>query len=196
VIKATEEGIINMINEIKQDAEEHMQKTVDTFGTALSKIRTGRAHPSLLEHLKVEYYGSLTPLNQAANVSVEDARTLSITTWEANMVKPIEKAVMESGLGLNPNTAGMVIRVPIPPLTEERRRDFVRTARQEAENARIAVRNIRRNANSDLKELEKEKEISEDDERRGQDLIQKSTDKFIAVIEEKLKKKEKDLMEV
>ncbi|MGV6810522.1 MAG: ribosome recycling factor [bacterium] len=185
-----------MINEIQQDAEESMQKTIESFTSALSKIRTGRAHPSLLEHLRVDYYGSPTPLNQAANVSVEDARTLSITTWEANMVKPIEKAILDSGLGLNPMTAGMVIRVPMPPLTEERRRDFVKAARQEAEGARIAIRNIRRNANNDLKELEKEKEISEDDERRGQDLIQKSTNKFVAIVDEKLKKKEADLMEV
>lgn len=185
-----------MIDEIQQDAEERMQKSVDSLEAALAKIRTGRAHPSILEHLTVEYYGAVTPLNQAGNVSVEDARTLTITLWDASMVKSVEKAIMDSDLGLNPSTAGTVIRVPMPPLTEERRRDFVKIARQEAENARVAVRNIRRDANSDLKAMEKEKEISEDDERRGQDLIQKSTDKFVAMIDERVKKKEADLMEV
>jgi len=185
-----------MIDDIQQDAEERMQKSVEALDVALAKIRTGRAHPSILEHLTVEYYGAVTPLIQAGNVSVEDARTLMITLWDASMVKAVEKAIMNSDLGLNPSTAGTVIRVPMPPLTEERRRDFAKIARQEAENARVAVRNIRRDANSDLKSLEKEKEISEDDERRGQDMIQKSTDKFVAMIDEKVKKKEAELMEV
>lgn len=185
-----------MINEIQQDAEERMQKTIESLEVSLGKIRTGRAHPSLLEGLTVEYYGAATPLSQVANISVEDARTLSITLWEASMVNAVEKAIINSDLGLNPATAGTVVRVPMPPLTEERRRDFVKLARSEAENARIAIRNIRRDANSDLKDLEKEKEISEDDERRGQDLIQKSTDKFVAKVDERLQKKEADLMEV
>jgi len=185
-----------MIEDIRKDALERMNKSIDSFKTELTKIRTGRAHPSLLDHVTVEYYGAEVPLSQAANISVEDARTLAITAWDNSMVKAIEKAIMTSDLGLNPSTAGNVLRVPMPPLTEERRRDLVKVVRELAENARVAVRNIRRDANSDLKELRKEKEISEDEERRGQEQIQKITDESVARIDELLKEKEKELMEV
>ncbi|CAA6807755.1 MAG: Ribosome recycling factor [uncultured Thiotrichaceae bacterium] len=185
-----------MIDEIKQDAAERMQKTIESLKNELTKIRTGRAHPSLLDHINVDYYGSSTPLNQVSNITAEDARTLSITVWEANMAKAVEKAIMESDLGLNPQSASTVIRVPMPPLTEERRRDLVRVVKGEAEGARVAIRNIRRDANSDFKSLQKEKEISEDEERRAQDDIQKLTDKFVAEVEVVLQEKEKDLMAV
>ncbi|WP_263078869.1 ribosome recycling factor [Endozoicomonas sp. Mp262] len=185
-----------MINEIKQDAQERMAKSVDSLAVAFAKIRTGRAHPSLLDGIKVSYYGSETPLAQVANISTDDARTLSIRAWEKNLVPEIEKAILKSELGLNPSTAGEVIRIPLPPLTEETRKGFIRQARQEAENARIAVRNIRRDAMADLKELEKEKEISEDDERRGQDDVQKLTDRYIAEVDKALAVKEGDLMEI
>jgi ribosome recycling factor len=185
-----------MIEDIRKDALERMNKSIESFKTELTKIRTGRAHPSLLDHVTVEYYGAEVPLSQAANISVEDARTLAITAWDNSMVKAIEKAIMTSDLGLNPSTAGNVLRVPMPPLTEERRRDLVKVVRELAENARVAVRNIRRDANSDLKELRKEKEISEDDERRGQEQIQKITDESVATIDKLLKEKEQELMEV
>jgi len=185
-----------MITEIKQDAEERMGKSLDALGHALAKIRTGRAHPSILEGIRVSYYGSETPLSQVANVSVEDARTLSVTPWEKNLVPDIEKAIMKSDLGLNPSTAGAVIRIPMPPLTEETRRSFTRQAKQEAETARVSVRNIRRDANADIKELLKEKEISEDEEHKAQDDIQKITDRFVAEIDKVLDAKEKDLMEL
>lgn len=183
-----------MIDDIQQDASERMGKSIESLKGELSKIRTGRAHPSLLDHLTVEYYGSETPLNQVANVAVEDARCLTVTPWEKTMIGPIEKAIMTSDLGLNPATSGMVIRVPMPPLTEERRRDLVRLVRQEGEQAKVAVRNIRRDANNDLKELVKEKEISEDDERRGQEQVQKLTDRFVGDVDNLLKEKEQDLM--
>ncbi|MBF0255584.1 MAG: ribosome recycling factor [Gammaproteobacteria bacterium] len=185
-----------MINDIKKDVSERMAKSVEALRVELTKVRTGRAHPSLLDHIKVSYYGTPTPLNQVANVSVDDARTLSIQPWEQSMVKAVEKAIMESDLGLNPNTAGTVIRVPMPPLTEERRRDLVKVVRAEAEHARVAVRNIRRDGNNDLKNAVKEKLISEDDDRRGQDLIQKLTDQYVKEIDEVLAKKEEDLMAV
>lgn len=185
-----------MIDDIKQDAASRMAKSVEALGTELSKVRTGRAHPSLLDHIQVSYYGNDTPLNQVANVNVEDARTLSIQPWEQGMVKAVEKAIMESDLGLNPNTAGNIIRVPLPPLTEERRKDMIKIVRAEAEQARVAVRNIRRDANSELKNLVKEKLISEDDERRGQEIIQKLTDQHVKEIDEELAKKEEDLMSV
>ncbi len=185
-----------MIDDIKKDAAERMDKTIKALHDALGKIRTGRAHPSLLDHLTVSYYGAEVPLRQVANVSVEDARTLVVQPYEQSMVKPVEKAIMESDLGLNPNTAGTVIRVPMPPLTEERRRDLTRVVRQEGEQARVAIRNIRRDANSELKELVKEKLITEDDERRGQEVIQKLTDQHIKEIDEMLEAKEKDLMAV
>lgn len=185
-----------MIDDIKKDAASRMSKSVEALGNEFSKIRTGRAHTSLLDHITVDYYGSHVPLKQVANVTVEDSRTLAVTPWERNMVSVIEKAIMQSDLGLNPATAGTVIRVPLPPLTEERRRDLVRVVRHEAESARVAVRNIRRDANNDLKELLKEKEISEDEDRRGQDEIQKLTDKYIAEVDRLLEAKEADLMEV
>ncbi len=162
----------------------------------LARVRTGRAHASLLDHIMVDYYGSQVPINRVANVNVEDPRTLSVTPWEKNMVSVVEKAIMNSGLGLNPTTAGLVIRVPLPPLTEERRRDLVKVVRHEAENARVAVRNIRRDANNDLKELSKEKEISSDDERRGQEAIQKLTDSYIDEVDRVVAAKERELMEV
>ena len=185
-----------MIDDIKKDAAERMDKTIKALHDNLSKIRTGRAHPSLLDHLTVSYYGTEVPLKQVANISVEDARTLVIQPYEQSMVKPVEKAIMESDLGLNPNTAGTVIRVPMPPLTEERRRDLTRLVRQEGEQAKVAIRNIRRDANQELKELVKEKLITEDDERRGQEVIQKLTDQHIKEIDEMLEAKEKDLMAV
>jgi ribosome recycling factor len=185
-----------MIDEIIQDARVRMGKSVEAFKSELSKIRTGRAHPSLLDHIKIDYYGSQVPLAQAANITVEDSRTLMVSPWEKPMVAVIEKAIMTSDLGLNPNTAGTVIRIPMPPLTEERRKDMVRIVRAEAEGARVAIRNIRRDANNDFKELLKEKEISEDDERRAQDAIQKLTDKFIQDADKLLAEKEAELMEI
>ncbi len=185
-----------MIDEIIAGARQRMGKSVEAFKTELSKIRTGRAHPSLLDHIKVDYYGSDVPLTQAANVAIEDGRTLTVTPWEKPMVQIIEKAIMKSDLGLNPNTAGTVIRIPMPALTEERRRDLVRVVRAEAEGARVAIRNIRRDANSDFKDLLKEKEISEDDERRAQEDIQKLTDKFIQEADALLAGKEAELMEI
>jgi ribosome recycling factor len=185
-----------MIDDIKKDAADRMGKSVEALARELSKIRTGRAHPSLLDHLSVSYYGNPTPLNQVANISVEDSRTLSIQPWEQNMVGAVEKAILESDLGLNPNTAGTVIRVPMPPLTEERRKDLMRVVRSEGENAKIAVRNIRRDANNELKNLVKEKLISEDDERRGQEIIQKLTDQHVKEVDQALEVKEKDLMSI
>jgi ribosome recycling factor len=185
-----------MIDDIHQDAHTRMRKTLEALKTEFSKIRTGRATPSLLDHVTVDYYGSPTPLNQVAKVAVEDSRTLSITPWEKTMVAPIEKAIMTSDLGLNPASAGTVIRVPMPPLTEERRKELVRVVRHEAEGGRVAIRNIRRDANNDLKSLVKEKEISEDDERRAQDAVQKLTDQYIAEIDAALAHKEKELMEI
>ncbi len=185
-----------MIDDILQDAKARMHKSVEAFKAELAKIRTGRAHPSLLDHITVEYYGSEVPIGQVANVNVEDARTLTVVPWEKDMVKKVEKAIMNSDLGLNPATAGNVIRVPMPPLTEERRRDLVRVVKQEAEHARVAIRNIRRDANSDLKELLKEKEISEDEERRAQERVQKLTDQAIKEIDALLAEKENELMEI
>jgi ribosome recycling factor len=185
-----------MIEDIKTDTSTRMGKSVEAFKNELSKIRTGRAHASLLDQVSVEYYGSEVPISQVANVVAEDARSLLVTPWEKDMVKVVEKAILTSDLGLNPATAGTAIRVPMPPLTEERRRDLVKVVKNEAENSKIAIRNIRRDANNDLKELLKEKEISEDDERRGQDLIQKLTDKFIKEIDALLVVKEQELMEV
>ena len=185
-----------MIDDIKKDASERMGKSVEALRHELAKIRTGRAHPSLLDHIKVSYYGSDVPVNQVANVAVEDARTLTVTPWERSMVTVVEKALIQSDLGINPNTAGTVIRVPMPPLTEERRRDLQRVARHEAEQARVAVRNIRRDANQQLKELVKEKMISDDDERRGQDLVKKLTDQFVKDIDQVLEEKESDLMAI
>ena len=185
-----------MIDDIKSEASERMEKSLEALGHNFNKIRTGRAHPSLLEGVKVHYYGSDTPLNQVANISVEDARTLSLTAWDKSMIPDIEKAIMKSDLGLNPATAGEVIRIPMPMLTEETRKGFIRQARQEAESARVSLRNARRDAMAMLKERVKEKEISEDDERRGQDEVQKLTDSFVARVEKLLSEKEADLMEI
>ena len=185
-----------MINDIKKDAAERMQKCVLAFRNELKRLRTGRAHTSLLEHIKVDYYGSEVPLQQVASVALEDARTITVTPWEKTMVGAIEKAIMKSDLGLTPNTAGTVIRVPMPPLTEERRRDLTKVVRHEAENARVAVRNVRRDVMSDLKDLLKEKLVSQDDDRRAQDEIQKLTDKYVAEIDQALAEKEKEVMQV
>ncbi len=183
-----------MIDDIKKDAAIRMGKSVEALGHDLARVRTGRAHPSLLDHVRVSYYGSAVPLSQVANINVEDARTLSITPWEQPMVAAVEKAILNSDLGLNPNSAGNVIRVPLPPLTEERRKDLIRVVRQEAEQSRISIRNIRRDANSDLKSLVKEKLISEDDEHRGEEIIQKLTDQHVKEVDTLLAKKEADLM--
>ena len=185
-----------MIDEIKQDASNRMRKSIEALSHELSKVRTGRANARLLDHVMVEYYGNQVPINQAATVAVEDARTIAITPWESSLVPVVEKAIMSSDLGLNPTTAGTVIRVIMPPLTEERRKDLVRVVKQEAEKARVAIRNIRRDANADFKELLKEKEISEDEDHQAQDEIQKLTDQYIKEIESILEQKEKDLMEV
>ncbi len=185
-----------MINEIKKDAQERMAKSVEALKGNLSKIRTGRAHPSILQSISVEYYGAPTPLNQVANIVAEDARTLAITVFDRELAPLVEKAIMKSDLGLNPMSAGTVIRVPLPPLTEERRRDLVKIVRAEAEGGRVAVRNIRRDANGDLKALLKDKEISEDEDRKAQDEIQKLTDAAVKNIDEVLAHKEKELMEV
>ena len=185
-----------MLNEIKKDAGERMSKSVASLNQDLTKIRTGRAHTSLLDHITVEYYGSQVPLNQVSNVNVEDSRTLTVTPWEKEMVQVIEKAIMGSDLGLNPASAGTVIRVPLPPLTEERRKDMIRVVRNEAEGGRIAVRNIRRDAIHDVKDLLKEKMIGEDDEHRAEDEIQAITDKYIAQIDALLADKESELIEI
>ena len=185
-----------MINEIKNDAKDRMAKSVESLKTQMSKIRTGRAHPSLLDGIQVEYYGAATPLKQLANVVAEDARTLSISIFDRSMIQAVEKAILTSDLGLNPSSNGQTLRVPLPPLTEERRRDLTKIVRAEAEGARVAVRNIRRDALSQLKDLVKEKEISEDEERRAADDIQKLTDKAVADIEVATKQKEADLMAV
>ncbi|GGL95046.1 ribosome recycling factor [Pseudomonas asuensis] len=185
-----------MINEIKQEAQGRMTKTIEALGHAFAKIRTGRAHPSILDGVMVSYYGSDTPLRQVANVTVEDSRTLALTVFDRSMIQAVEKAIMTSDLGLNPATAGTTIRVPMPALTEETRKGFTKQARQEAEQARVSVRNIRRDALAQLKDLLKEKEISEDEERRAQDEIQKLTDKYVAEVDKALEAKETDLMAV
>jgi len=185
-----------MIKDIINDADQRMKKSLESFGHELSKIRTGRAHPSLLEHVMVSFYGNDVPINQAANVNVVDSRTLGITAWDKNMIPDLQKAILNSDLGLNPVTAGDVIRVPLPPLTEERRKDLTKIVRNEAEKARIAVRNIRRDANTHLKPLVKDKSITEDDERRAETDVQKLTDTHVAEIEKMLDVKEKELMEI
>jgi len=185
-----------MLEDLKKDADARMHKCVQAFQADLKKLRTGRAHPSLVEHLKVDYYGSEVPLQQVANISVEDARTLTISPWEKSMVGPIEKAIHKSELGLSPMTAGQVIRVPLPPLTEERRRDITKVVRQDSENARVSIRNVRRDVLADIKELLKEKAISQDDERKAQDEIQKLTDRHVAEIDQQLAAKEKEILQV
>jgi len=185
-----------VIDEIKKDASERMDKSISSLQQSLTKLRTGRAHTSLLDHITVEYYGSQVPLNQVANVNVDDSRTLAVSPWEKTMVQPIEKAIMKSDLGLNPVTAGTTIRVPLPPLTEERRKDMIKLVRHEAEGGRIAIRNIRRDALSDIKDLLKEKMIGEDEEHRAHDEVQLITDKHIASIDKVLATKESELMEI
>lgn len=185
-----------MIDDIKQDAEERMNKTLASLDSALMKIRTGRAHPGLLDGITVDYYGTPTPINQVANILVEDARSLLISPWEKPMIPNIEKAILKSDLGLNPSSSGDNIRLPMPPLTEENRRDLAKIARAEAENARVAIRNIRRDANGTLKEYLKEKEITEDEERHGEDMVQKLTDMKVKSVDAALEQKESDLMEI
>jgi ribosome recycling factor len=185
-----------MIDDIQKGTAERMKKSIEALKHEFAKIRTGRAHPSLLDHIMVSYYGNEVPLTQTANVAVEDARTLTVTPWERSMVQAIEKAIMTSDLGLNPSTAGSVIRVPMPPLTEERRRDLIKVVRHEAENARVAIRNIRRDANNELKAALKEKQISEDQERRSQEQVQKLTDQYIKDVDGLLSEKEADLMAI
>jgi len=185
-----------MIKEILQDAGVRMDKSIESLRQSLSKVRTGRAHPSLLDHLVVDYYGSNVPISQVANIGVEDARTLTVTPWEKPMVQAIEKTIMKSDLGLNPATAGTVIRIPMPPLTEETRRGLVKVVRNDGEAAKVAIRNIRRDANSDFKDLLKEKEISEDEEHKAQDDIQKLTDTHVAAVDKVLETKESELMEI
>lgn len=185
-----------MINDIKQDAEARMKKSFEALQTNFHKIRTGRAHPTILDSVTVDYYGSQMPLNQVASVNVEDARTLAVVPWEKSMVPKVEKAIMTSDLGLNPATAGSVIRVPMPALTEETRRGYIKQARGEAEHARVAVRNVRRDANGDIKALLKDKAITEDDEHQGEEAIQKLTDKYVAEIDKLLEAKEHDLLQV
>ncbi|WP_144823102.1 ribosome recycling factor [Marinobacter piscensis] len=185
-----------MIEDIKSEAEQKMKRSIEALGSAFNKIRTGRAHPSILDSVMVNYYGQETPVKQVASVNVEDNRTLAISPWDKSMVPVIEKAIMASDLGLNPTTSGDLIRLPMPMLTQETRKEMVKQAKADAENARVSVRNARRDANSMIKDLLKEKDISEDDERRGEDEIQKLTDRYIAEIEKVLKTKEEDLMEV
>lgn len=185
-----------MLNDLKKDAEVRMGKSVESLKHDLTKIRTGRAHPSLLEQITVEYYGSAVPLSQVANIAVADARMLTVTPWEKPMVPVIEKAIMGADLGLNPVTAGEVIRIPLPPLTEERRKDMTKLVGKEGESAKVAIRNIRRDVLGDVKTLLKEKEITEDEERQTQDEVQKITDKYVAMVDKVLEEKEKDLMEI
>src|ERR1700761_9718821 len=185
-----------MLDDIKKDAQTRMAKCVQTFQADMKKLRTGRSHPSLIEHLKVDYYGSDTPLSQVANIAVEDGRTLVVSPWEKTMVQPIEKAIHKSDLGLTPMTAGTVIRIPMPALTEERRRDITKLLRHDAETARVAVRNVRRDVMQDIKEMLKEKLTSQDDERRAETDVQKLTDKHVADIETHLAAKEKEVMQI
>ncbi len=185
-----------MLHDILKDTQARMGKSVENFKLEMAKIRTGRAHPSLLDHIHVDYYGTSTPLGRAANVAIEDARTLTVTAWDKGMVQLIERAILESDLGLNPATAGTVIRIPIPPLTQERRRELTKVVRAEAEHAKVAVRNIRRDAIADFKELLKEKEISEDEDRKGHEEVQKLTDAHIKKIDELVGVKEQEIMAV
>ncbi len=182
--------------QIKTNADQKMQKSIEAFKANLAKIRTGRANPGILEHLMVDYYGNPTPISQVANLGLADARTINVTPWEKNMVAVVEKAIRESDLGLNPATQGTVIRVPMPPLTEERRKELTKVVKAEGEETNVAIRNLRRDANEHLKRLTKDKEISEDDERRAQDEIQKLTDKFVADVDKLVVEKEKEIMTV
>jgi ribosome recycling factor len=185
-----------VINEIKEDAQQRMSKSIDALKSNLNKVRTGRAHRSLLDNIVVEYYGMDTPLSQVGNISTPDARTLAITVFDKGMIGAVEKAILKSDLGLNPSSQGTLIRIPLPPLTEERRRDLVKVVKGEAENAKVAVRNIRRDANSDIKSLNKEKDISDDEMHQSEDEIQKITDRFVKQVDVVLADKEKELMEI
>lgn len=185
-----------MLAEIKKDASQRMDKSLDALKAELAKIRTGRAHPSLLEHVHVDYYGSVVPIGQAANVAVEDSRTLAVTPWDKGMVSKIEKAILTSDLGLNPATTGTTIRVPLPPLTEQRRADLTKVVHHEGEQAKVAIRNIRRDANQQLKELQKDKGITEDDLRRGETEVQQLTDRHVERVDQMVAEKEKELMEI
>ena len=184
------------VSEVKQNADQKMKKSIESLQHDLAKVRTGRAHPSLLDQVHVDYYGSPTPLSQVANLTLIDARTIGVQPWEKNMIAPVEKAIRESDLGLNPASMGDLIRVPMPALTEERRKELVKVVKHEGENAKIAVRNIRRDANEHLKKMLKDKDISEDDERRAQDDVQKMTDKFVAEVDKLVTQKEADIMTV
>lgn len=184
------------MHKVIKDAETRMRKCIDAYKTEIAKLRTGRAHPSILDHIRVDYYGNEMPLNQVANVNATDARTLTITPWEKGMVQAIEKAILNSDLGLNPATAGTVIRVPMPPLNEERRKELIKVVKTEAENARVSIRNVRRDANNEYKELLKKKEMTEDEERRLTDEVQKLTDKIIAEVDQITAAKETDLMAI
>lgn len=185
-----------MINELKQDANTRMQKSLDVLANNFNKIRTGRAHPSLLDGITIRYYDVETPLSQVANITIEDARTLAVSPWEKHLVPDIEKAIMKSDLGLNPSTSGDLIRLPLPMLTEQTRKGFTKQAKAEAENTRISIRNVRRDVLNDIKAMLKDKDISEDEERRAHDEIQKITDKHIAEVDKSLAKKEQDLLTV
>lgn len=185
-----------MINDLAKTTEQKMQKSIEALKSDLAKVRTGRAHTGLLDHVMVEYYGSMVPVNQVANVTLIDARTIGVQPWEKPMLGKVEKAIRDCDLGLNPANQGEIIRVPMPPLTEERRRELTKVVRAEGETAKVAVRNLRRDANHQLKEAVKEKEISEDDDRRGQDLVQKLTDKYVAEIDKLLAEKEHELMQI
>lgn len=185
-----------MLDEVKQDAQQRMDKSLAALNNAFTRLRTGRAHPGLLDGITIDYYGTPTPLNQIANISVEDSRTLAVTPWEKPMIPVVEKAILKSDLGLNPATSGDKIRLPMPPMTEENRRDLTKVAKNEAENARIAIRNIRRDANAQLKDFLKDKDITEDEARRGEELIQKLTDEKIKEVDAALEAKEKDLMAI
>ena len=185
-----------MINDIQKDARERMEKSIGALKSQFSKIRTGRAHPSLLDSIMVSYYGSNTPLKQLANIVAEDARTLALTVFDKSASQAVEKAIMQSDLGLNPMSAGSVIRIPLPPLTEERRKDLIKVVRNEAEQGRVAIRNIRRDANADIKELLKEKEIGEDEARKGEEQVQKITDEYVKTVDQMLSDKEAELMEI
>jgi ribosome recycling factor len=184
------------VADIKKNTEQKMMKSIEALKATLSKIRTGRAHPGILEQINVDYYGNPTPLSQVANLGLADARTLTVQPWEKSMIATVEKAIRESDLGLNPATQGNVIRVPMPPLTEERRKELTKVVKGDGEDAKVAVRNLRRDANEALKKLSKDKEISEDDERRGSDEVQKITDKFVAEIDKIVTEKEKEIMTV
>lgn len=185
-----------MIDDILKDADQRMQKSIESMRGELAKIRTGRASPAIIDHLTVDYYGTPTPINQVANISVQDARTLAIQPWEKNMVAVVERAIMEANIGLNPMTAGDLIRLPMPPLTEERRKEMVKVAASEGEAGKVAIRNIRRDANNDFKTLLKDKDISEDEEKQAQDSVQKLTDKYVAQIDDVIKEKETEILTV